>query len=168
MPEEPKEPNIWEVVAQNQRQIAGLEKNQATVTSTLSQILQGFKELHIEVSSLREQVVTSGKPKISVWIASGALILAVLGGFSGLVAWGYGINISHLTDTTSETHASLQKHISDGHPPRVIERIDGMKDFIDRFILRSDEADKRIEEDTNGRINRLEQDLKDGLYNGIR
>ena len=165
MSEESEKPNIWEVVAQNQRQIASLEKNQATITTTLAQVLDGFKELHSEFGVLAERFSSSTKPKISVWLAGGALVLAVLGGFGALVAWGYGVNIGHLTDTTTETHSKLQEHISDGHPPRVIERVNGIREYLERFIERSDAADDRIERDVNDRMNRLEQDLKDGLFN---
>ena len=161
-----KENELWEAVRAQGKAIIGLEANQASIRDSLVSITNRLE--HISSS-----IEVSGK---TPWTAIGAvstIVIFLVGGFSTILFYSYSSNLDHVITAAQVVREAHFSHVEDGHPRHVLERVDHLHDEIvevkeDNNSFRDEArlAHEKSFDDLNERITRLEQDLKDGLYNG--
>jgi len=161
-----KENELWEAVRAQGKAIIGLEANQASIRDSLVSITNRLE--HISMS-----VEVSGK---TPWTAIGAvstIVIFLVGGFSTILFYSYSSNLDHVITAAQVVREAHSDHVEDGHPRHVLERVDHLHDEVvelqkedNSFRAESRLSNERSFDDLNDRITRLEQDLKDGLYNG--
>ena len=163
-----REHELWEVVRAQGKAIIGLEANQSSIRDSLVSITKRLEGLSHEVEQ------QSRTPWTAIGVVT-TVVIFLIGGFSTILFYSYSSNLDHVIRSSSATRDAHAEHVRDGHPRHVLERVDHLHDEIadiqqtDRKVREEAKLDThRVFNDLNDRITRLEEDLKDGLYDGIR
>ena len=158
--------------------VIGIDKNQTVIMSVLQSVSETLKEFRNEFGKLETKVDEGSRTKWTTIFGSvgvGTTLIIILG---GMMSYFYSENISRADSKVTNIADKFGEHVLDGHPATVEAAMKGMRELLEARVQTFDEvlsvardSDKqdrehdrdeirRVEEDVNDRINRLEQTLE--------